>query len=225
MKQEFKIDLKNQYKSMRHCLILFVITSFGTIVVAGIVEKNFNLNSALLIFLFSALFFLGMVLPFHIQYLYQNWNTKLIIDSNSQIIQIKERSQNFECNLSEIIVERVICHQSSYKTPFKNYGFLRIITKQNQNFVITSLMIEPLKIPLKINETKYRIPFIKTELSKAELAELILDQNQIKTNKIAIFTKSFEDYSSEKLTFMLENRKTLQSEAIIAIEKILKIKK
>ena len=81
------------------------------------------------------------------------------------------------------------------------------------------------KIPLKINETKYRIPFIKTELSKAEIAELILDQNQIKTNKIAIFTKSFEDYSSEKLTFMLENRKTLQSEAIIAIEKILKIKK
>ncbi len=224
MKQEFKIDFKNQYKSIKYSFNLLLIGSFG-IIIAGIIGKNFDLKSALLTFLFFTLFFLGMVLPFHIQYLYQNWNTKLIIDFNSKIIKIIEKNQKFEFNLSEIIIERIIVHKSSYKTPFKNYGFLRIKTKQNQNFIITSLMIEPLKIPLKINETKYRIPFIKSELSKTELTELILEQNQSEINRIAFFTKSFENYSSEKLEIMLENRKTLQSEAIIAIEKLLRSKK
>lgn len=221
MKQEFKIDFKNQYKSIKYSFNLLLIGSFG-IIIAGIIAKNFDLNSALLTFLFFTLFFLGMVLPFHIQYLYQNWNTKLIIDFNSKIIKIIEKNKEFEFNLSEINIERIIVHQSSYKTPFKNYGFLRIKTKQNQNFIITSLMIEPLKIPLKINETKYRIPFIKSELSKSEL---ILEQKQSEINRIAFFRKSFEDYSSDKLEIMLENRKTLQSEAIIAIEKLLRSKK
>jgi hypothetical protein len=221
MKQEFKIDFKNQYNSFKQCFFILLAGLFG-IIIAGFFDQKFNLNAALITLLFFSIFFLGMVLPFHIQYLIRNWKTRLIIDFNSKIIKITEGNKISEFNISEISTERIIVNQSSYKTPFKNYGFVRIKTKRNGIFVITSLMVNPLKFPLKIDETKYWFPFIKKEITKSELEDLILEKKESEERRIKIFIKSFENHSTKELNFKIENKKKLQSEAIIAVERLLK---
>ncbi len=56
---------------------------------------------------------------------------------------------------------------------------------------------------MNINEIKNRIPFIESELSKTKLTKLILEENQSEIYRIAFSTKSFENYSDEKLEFGL----------------------
>ncbi len=164
-----------------------------------------------------------MVLPFHIQYLIKNWKTRLIIDFNSKTIKITEGTKINEFKISEISTERIIVHQSAYNNPFKNYGFVRIKTKRNGVFVITSLMANPLRFPLKIDETKYWLPFIKKEITKSELEDLILEKKEGEERRIKIFIKSFENLSTEDLNNKIENKKELQSEeAITAVERLLK---
>jgi len=219
MKQEFKIDFKNQYNSFKECFFILLAGLFGIIII-GLFGQNFN--TALIVLLFFSLFFLGMVLPFHIQYLITNWKTRLIIDSNSKTIKITDGNKMSEFNMSEISTERIIVHQSAYKTPFKNYGFVRIKTRQNEVFIITSLMANPLKFPLKIDQTKYWFPFIKKEITKSELEDLILEKKESEERRIKIFTKSFENLSTEELNYKIENKKELQSEAITAVKRLLK---
>jgi hypothetical protein len=221
MKQEFKIDFKNQYNSFKQCFFILLAVFFG-IVIAGLSNQNFNLSTTLITLLIFYILFLGMVLPFNIQYLIKNWKTRLIVDFNSKTIKITEGIKTSEFKISEISTERIIVNQSAYKTPFKNYGFVRIKTRQNEIFIITSLMANPLKFPLKIDETKYWFPFIKKEITKSELQDLILEKKESEERRVKIFIKSFENLSTEELNHKIENKKKLQSEGIIAVERLLK---
>jgi len=199
-----------------------LLAVFFGIGIAGLSNQNFNLSTALITSLIFSILFLGMVLPFHIQYLIKNWKTKLIIDFNSKTIIITEGIKTSEFKISEISTERIIVNKSAYKTPFKNYGFVRIKTKQNEIFIITSLMANPLNFPLKIEETKYWFPLIKKEITKSELEDLIVEKKESQERRIKVFIKTFENLSTEELNHKIENKKELQSEAIIAVERLLK---
>lgn len=191
----------------------------GLIIFGGFKE---NLSSAFYALLFFLTLFTLMVLPFHIQYLIKNWKTKLIIDFRLKTIKIIDGDITSEFNISEISTERILAGQSSYKNPIKNYGFVRIKTKQNKSFIITSLMANPLRFPLKIDKTIIALPFIKKEYTETEIDELILQKKENEEHKINIFINSFRQLSNEELKSKIENKEALVKEAVIAAERVLK---
>ncbi len=224
MTQEFKINFKNQLYSIRQCIYM-LLPIIIAILFFEIQNENLNSEAASFTLLIFSILFLGMVLPFHIQYLFTNWKTRLIIDYHSKKIQIIQGNKTSVFNISEISTERIIGHQNAWKSPFKYYGFIRIQTKNNEEYIITSLMTNPFKFPLKIDNTKYSLPYIKKSLTNAELEDLILEKKESEERRIRIFINSFKNLSIKELDSMLENKKDLQIEAIIAAERIINERK
>lgn len=221
MRQEFKINFKNQLYSIRQFIYLLIPV---IIVIIFFEIQNLDLNSEAGVFTIVGFFafFLILILPFHIQYLIENWNTKLIVDNNSKKIKIIQGNKISEFNINEIYAERIIGHQDSWKSPFKYYGFIRIKTKNNEEYIITSLMANPFKFPLKIDKTKYSLPYIKKSLTKAELEDLISEEKENKERKVNFFTNSFKNLSTKELILKIDNKKEMQIEAVIAAERIIK---
>lgn len=220
MKQEFKIDFKNQFNSLKKYFFILLSMICG-LIIFGCFKQNFIVAFYTLFIFFT--FFSLMVLPFHIQYLIKNWNTKLIIDFKLKTIKIIEKDVINEFNISEISTERIITNDySSYKSPIENYGFIRIKTKEKGSFIITSLMANPLKFPLKIDNTIKTLPYIKKEYSKSEIEYLILQKNESEEHRINIFINSFKQLSNEELNSKILNKNTIVKEAVIAAERILK---
>lgn len=221
MKQEFKINFKDQAHSIKQCIYMLVPIILA-VIFFEIQNQELNSEAAFFTLIIFGILFLGMALPFHIQYLFTNWNTRLVIDFNSKKIQIIQGNKTSVFNISEIVTERIIGHQDSYKNPLKYYGFVRIKTKQNEMFIISSLMANPFKFPLKIDSTKYCLPYIKKNYSAAELEILTLEEKEAKERRINIFTNSFENLSTKELIYKIENKKEFQIEAITAAERIIK---
>lgn len=223
MKQEFKINFKYQLYSIRQCIYLLMLTIAG-IIFFEIQNQDLNSEAAFFTLVCFCTLFLGSILPFHIQYLIRNWKTRLIVDYNTKKIQIVHGKTTSEFSISEIVTERIIGHQDAWKSPLKYYGFVRIKTIQNDEFIITSLMTDPFKFPLKIDNTKYCLPYIKKSLTNAEFEDLILEKKESEERRIRIFINSLKNHSIKELDSMLENKKDLQIEAIIAAERIIKEK-
>ncbi len=219
MKQEFKINLKSQLHSIRQCIYM-LLPIIIAVIFFEIQNQDLNSEAAFFTLLIFSILFLGMVLPFHIQYLFRNWKTRLIVDYNTKKIQIVQGKTTSEFSISEIVTERIIGHQDSYINPLKNYGFVRIKTKQNKVFIISSLIANPIKFPIKIDKTKYCLPYIKKNYSTADLEDLI-SEKEAKKQRIKIFTNSFEKLTTKELIFKIENKKDMQMEAVIAAEKII----
>ncbi len=167
MKSIFKIDIRHQYKSSRECFFLLLWTATAAIIFS-IVYKNTDYQT---IFWFglSAWFITAplLALPFHLNYLKKNWNTKMIIDDSLQTIAIIQSSERFIYNLAEIKVSRYILghykpgrSKSWTPIPFDYYGYLIVETKDKKEFYLTSLMLDPFNSPLKVDTTYYDLPFI-----------------------------------------------------------------
>ena len=217
MKKEFNIDFKNQFNSLKHPIIV-LLYMIGGLTIFGCFQQSFSSAFYTLLIFFT--FFTSMVLPFHIQYLIKNWKTKLIIDFKLEKIIIKKGDIIKEFRISEIHIDRIIADQTAYKNPIKNYGFIRIKTK-NESFIITSLMANPLKFPLKIDNTIIALPFIKKEYTEQEKEALIIEKNENEERKINIFINSFRELSNEELNYKI-SKNILVKEAVIAVERILK---
>ena len=83
-------------------------------------------------------------------------------------------------------------------------------------------MANPFKFPLKIDKTKYSLPYIKKSLTKAELEDLISEEKENKERKVNFFTNSFKNLSTKELILKIDNKKEMQIEAVIAAERIIK---
>ena len=228
MEQEFKIDIKHQIKSMSNGLwnfALIPIVLFLLWLLKGINPFDPFLIIGLLIW---TLFWFIPVFILHPTYYSINRETKFIFNPEKKEIEIRQGATNSKFSQKDIReIERI--YYSDYRLPkwqqnyipmpWRDYGLIRILTNENQEFFITSLMIDIVNPPIEPTLNKYKyIPFPpKTmEQKRSEFKE----RENLKRNQINNFKTKFS-----KLTIKeLNNRKTengLIEEAKIAIEELI----
>jgi hypothetical protein len=108
MKQIFKIDLKYQLRSCRRGLYYVYMSAFGIGLIYLIFQGVFNWWTIFLIGTSVFWLMVLMTIPFHIQYLAENWNTKLCIDNERLTATIEDKSGSFTYNLKDIRTERYL---------------------------------------------------------------------------------------------------------------------
>ncbi len=168
---------------------------------------------------------LAVTIPFHVQYLLRNWNTKLVVDNVSMTIEIQENGQIFKYKFSDITTERYLLghhrpyiHKGWQTIPFDYYGYIKINTVDKKHFIVTSLMTDPFEFPLTIDATKYRFPFIEKEISEDEIRKR---NEQVREGRISGFMDKFEKLPDDKLLYKLENRDKFDKDAVTAVERIM----
>jgi hypothetical protein len=167
VKELFQIDIRHQLKSSKQIFIGFV-----WIMVSMIIGHFFIADSKLSEMLTIGLIFwlftsVGMILPFHIQYLITNWNMKLVIDHELGILEIVKSGITHSYKFSDLKLTRCILgHYKPGRTkswtpiPFDYYGYIEVKTNDDKRLYLTSLMIDPFNFPISISNTKYGFPFI-----------------------------------------------------------------
>lgn len=226
MTHEYRIDFRHQIRSFRESFVTLTWTMIGVVIVTFLIKGADFLTTfsfGLLIWSVTSVLF---VIPFHIQYLMRNWNTKLIIDNELKTIEIQENRQIFKYKFSDISTERHLLGHHRTKRyqpiPFDYYGYVKIKAADKKSFIITSLMADPFKFPLTIDSTKYRLTFIERDIPEEEIKKR---NDQIREQKINEFKESFDKLGDDKLIYKLENRDKFDKEAIIAAERIMEQRK
>jgi hypothetical protein len=166
-----------------------------------------------------------ITIPFHIHYLIENWNTRLLIDTERQTATIESRKESFTYDFKDLKTERhLVGHHrpgiiKSYRpVPFDYYGYIKIKTKDNNIFYITSLMTDPFDFPLTIDSTKYRIPFIEGEVSEEEIKRR---NEQYWEGRINEFVETFDKLPDENLLYKIDNKEKFEREAVEAAKRIM----
>lgn len=167
-----------------------------------------------------------MTMPFHIQYLIENWDTRLIIDIKEQVVTIEEKNYSYTCKFEDLRTERYLGGhhkpgriKSFEPIPFDYYGYVKIRTKDERFFYITSLMTDPFDFPLPISHTKYGFPIInKRERTMAEKRRHITFTKRQKTEE---YIERFSMLPQDILLEKVNNAKRYEIEAVKAAEFVL----
>lgn len=167
MTTEYKIDFRHQVRSFRECFITFAWTMGAFIVAPFVIDGIDYMTLFVICMLFWLVTSVAMTLPFHINYLLANRQTKLIVDDNLKTIKLIQSRQEYNYKISDIKVTRhILGHYRPDRTkswtpiPFDYYGYLQIRTKDNREVYLTSLMLDPFKPPLPVDKTEYGFPII-----------------------------------------------------------------
>ena len=170
---EYGIDLRHQLRSFRECFYLLAWYLCAFTVGQFLIEDIDKWTLFVILILFWLITSVGFVLPFHVNYLIANWQTKLIIDANLKTIRLIESGQIYDFKFSNIKVTRHILGyyrpdrtKSWTPIPFDYYGYLVISTDDNKEIYLTSLMLDPFKPPLPVNRTEYGFPVILKTMRK-----------------------------------------------------------
>jgi hypothetical protein len=158
--------------------------------------------------------------PLHLQYLIENWSTRLYIDNEAQIVTIENESGSFTYTFQETKTERHLgghhkpgMIKSFTPVPFDYYGYVKIQTRDGKSFYITSLMTDPFDFPLPISETRYWLPFInKSEHTLADTQKQKIDE----------YIERFSSLSNDTLLKKVSNTKRYEIEAVKAAEYLLR---
>ena len=164
---EYKIDFRHQIRSFRECFITLAWTMIAVIVAPFVIEGMDYMTMFVICILFWLTPSVAMTLPFHINYLLANWQTRLIVDDNLKTIKIIQSGLSYDYKISDIHVTRhILGHYRPDRTkswtpiPFDYYGYLQIKTSDNKKVILTSLMLDPFNPPLPFDITEYGFPII-----------------------------------------------------------------
>ncbi len=167
MIKEYKIDLRHQVKSFRKCFFTLALTMAPLLAITFIIEEMDFTTMFVICILFWIVTSVALTIPFHINYLLANWQTKLIVDSDLKTIKLVQSGKTYDYGFSDIQVTRnILGHYRPDRTkswtpiPFDYYGYLQIRTNDNKKVYLTSLMLDPFKPPLPIDKTEYGFPII-----------------------------------------------------------------
>jgi hypothetical protein len=226
MKQIYKIDAKHQFRSARKSMFYVYVALFVTAGFFFILPEMFSWWATILVGSFSIWLAIVMLAPFHIQYLAENWNTTLCVDTEKQTVTIEDKTGSYIYSFHDIkIVRYLIRHHKpgmikSYDpVPFDYYGYLKINAPDKKIFYITSLMIDPFDFQLPITETKYGVPFInKTEPTVADKRRQI---EFTKKHKVEEYVERFSKLSDDTLREKINNPKRYEVEAVEAANNVL----
>jgi hypothetical protein len=229
MKKVYKIDIKHQLKSFRTGFWILFWTSL-CLPIIGFIEGFIFLDYRTLILIVFGIWLVSAVLiaiPLHAEYLSRNWNTLFSVDIDSKTVEIHENGERFVFQFSEIRTERHLLKMHNpalehYKggrpIAIEYYGYVRVITPNDKEFFITSLMADPFNFPLHIDSTIYRVPSIDDKISKDSRIKKTEQWSDLKVNK---FVEEFDALTTEELIYKLENKSKYTKDAIEATQRIL----
>lgn len=226
MKHTYKIDARHQFRSSRKSLYYVYV---AIAVIAGgsfIFQYMFSWWMILLIGTLPIWLAVLMLMPFYIQYLNENWNTILSIDTEKQAITIEDKSGSFTYAVQDVrIIRYLVKHHKpgmikSYDpVPFDYYGYFKISAAGKKVFYITSLMVDPFDFPLPFQETKYGFPYInKSEPTVHDRRRQIEFTRQ---QKVEEYVERFSKLSDDTLREKVSNPKRYEVEAVEAAEYLL----
>src|SRR5688572_11142018 len=129
MREEFKIDLRHQFKSAKEVFVGLVWIMSGMIISHFLIADSNLIQMLIIGLLFWLVTSVAMTLPFHIQYLVTNWDTKLIIDNESKTLEIIQSGTSYKYRFSDLTIYRhILGHyrpdrkKSWTPIPFDYYG-------------------------------------------------------------------------------------------------------
>ena len=228
MTQKFKIDIKHQVKSISNGL-----WNIGLLPVALIflwLFKNINPFEPFLIIgllLWTLFWFIPAIILHPIYYLI-NRNTEFIYNEEKKEFEIIQDKKTSIFKSGDIkLIERI--YYSDYRLPkwqqnyipmpWRKYGLIRIVTNENKEFFLTSLMLDIVNPPIEPTFNKFRmIPFPpKTiEQKQKELNEI----ETLKRKEITNFKTRFSKMTISELSYQtVENG--LVEEAEIAAKELI----
>jgi hypothetical protein len=226
MLHTYKVNFKYQRKSVRNNFLGFPMIFF-ILFYLGITGRIIYSVSVTLVIILTISFVLSLTitLPYHIQYLLENWLTEMTINRLENKLIIKSKGCFFEYDLNEIYVQLIVA--ATHKPgrfnnisifPICYYGYVELRCPDNQTFYITSLMMDPFNFPLPVNNIRYTIPFIRKRLPMKIKRSLI---HSYKLTKLNEYKSKFCKVSDETLFEKLQNKAKYDKEAIKAAEEIL----
>lgn len=174
---EYKSDLKRQIKLLKSDLIYWIV-SVGII---GLFAWNTNYGDwteTIIVILIAFAPILIPLLIIHFNYLYKSHGLIVHIDKETESVVINKLDEIFKYgfnDIKEIIVVKGNHYKNekkakttwntintSFRNPWTDYGYLRIIFNDNQYVNITAFMIDLNDIPFDNFKSKYSVlPLIK----------------------------------------------------------------
>jgi hypothetical protein len=230
MRATYQIDFRHQFRSFRECFKILAVCMGGVLIGYFLWTGEQSIIAALVLgLLFWLIVAVVPALLFHLPYLSENRRTKMTIDQVAKKIEIEKDGIVHKYNFDELKTERHLLghyrpyRQKSYQPiPFDYYGYVKIKTYDKKNFIITSLMADPFDFPLTIDSTKYRFPFIETEISEDKIKRR---NKQYREEKINEFIETFEKLADENLIYKIENQDKFEKEAVEAAARIMERRK
>jgi hypothetical protein len=226
MRYVYQIDLKHQLGPFRKYFETLMLCMAGVLLGYFMWTGDKSIVEAIVLGLLGWFVVILPTVIFHSQYLLENWNTKMTIDQSNRTVEIDNGGGTCKYAFEDLKNERHLLGRyrpdrmkNWQPIPFDYYGYVKIKTKDNKVFYITSLMTDPFDFPLPISETKYRFPFINK-------TEYIFDDKRkqiefTKNRKIEEYIERFSKLSNDTLLEKVNNSKKYEIEAVEAAEYLL----
>ncbi len=166
----------------------------------------------------------------HLTHYFSNRNLSILIDCEEKKITIqKDLKFAYKLNELTIILNTPIYHKNKvdnrnrWETPWSNYSFFTLITPDNKEFNISSIVLSHSELPIEPTEIKYSLwPTIKPWYVNRQIE---IDRNQeIYREQINNWKQKFSDLTAEELKFKLGRPKDYDELPKIAMEELLKEK-
>jgi len=229
MNKFYKIDGRNQVKSISNGLRILLWIPLALLVAyfRGVPNSLLDPDIITVIVVFTLVYFLP-ALVLHIIYYLANRDTEIEIDSTGNTVIIISRNERFHLKTKELKrVERVLnrdyrlpkWQQNWFPISWRNYGYLKLVTKDNEVFLLTSLLLDPLNPPIQPTVTRYSfVPFLDNEVYVEPSQEELEEDYR---SEIDCYKVKFQNHTEEELI-----KKTIangyRKEAAIAANEILK---
>jgi len=228
MTQTFKVDIKHQVKSLSNGLWNFAMIPLALIVLwfwKGI--NPFDVELIIVVSLCN-LFWLIPVFVLHPTYYFLNKSTGLAIDLKNERVCITVKGNAMEFRMNELEeIERIYNSDNRHATwkqsyipvAWRNYGLLRIVTSNNEEYFITSLMIDILNPPIQPTKNSFSLfPFPSNSYKKKQIE--FIEREKMRRDKINLFKMNFTKLSENDLKSKSESDE-LVFEARIAAQEII----
>jgi len=166
----------------------------------------FNIELIIVVSLCNLFWFIPAFV-LHPTYYFLNKSTSLAIDLKNERMCITVKGKAVELRLNELKeIERIYnsdyrhatWKQSYIPVPWRNYGFLRIVASNNEEHIITSLMINIVDPPIQPTKNSFSLfPFPPKSLKKKYIESK--EKEILRREKINQFKMRFINLSENEL--------------------------
>lgn len=227
MTETFQIDIKHQIKSISngffHIGVIPVI--IGVLWIWKGIEPDFILVVGLICW--TLIWFIPAII-LHPTYYLLNKGATLSIDYDKKRLEILNNETRMSMGFEDLAtVERIYFsdyrhvewQQNWFPSPWRNYGLLRIQTKDDHEFFLTSLMIDIVNPPIEPTTNTYKfIPLPPKSLKQKRFEAK--EREELQRNRIEHFKRKFEKQSLTELNRKIDSQDLIYEAKTAAVELI-----
>ncbi|MCH7415861.1 hypothetical protein MM213_20340 [Belliella sp. R4-6] len=163
--------------------------------------------------------FIFQVIPttiMHLTHYISNKELTVEIDRIEQTITFKKGNGTYCFHFEDLIVELYIpiYHKNKidsmkrWATPWSNYSYMKVISKDNKEFNISSTLIRPEELPLHVEKTNYSLwPVIKNWFVNRQ--EIIDAEFELERERLNRWKDKFSALTLEEIERKLSNAERL----------------